>query len=259
MTPPWVGGRPRGSRPPDPVVLVLGGFLTSPPAYRRARPAPPRPRCRRRRRRRTSGRWTGCSRRRAASGPILTRSGRALLEASRRSEAGWPAGRPVLVVGHSAGGMSARLLTSPVPFAGRRLDAARGGSGRSSRSGRRTSWRRDAGTRGRVGAEAAAFANRVVPGPRFAPRHRLPRGRLAARHRPAPGAPRGERRTWERLPAAGCPGRGCDEIVGDGLIPLASALLPGRAAARARRCRARPGPGSRLVRVAAARRALVAA
>src|SRR5665811_1996589 len=58
-------------------------------------------------------------------GPITTRVGRALLEAGIRS-AQSPASRgaPVLYVGHSAGGLIGRLLTSPVPFEGRTLNAA---------------------------------------------------------------------------------------------------------------------------------------
>ena len=126
-------------------------------------------------------------------GPILTRSGRALLEASRRSDA-LSGGAPVLVIGHSAGGMSARLLTSPEPFAGRRLNG-------SSRIGAIVTLGTPHvvalpdGSRNRVGAEAAAFANRVMPGPAFA----RATGYLAVASRKVVGrraGSLGERRTW---------------------------------------------------------------
>lgn len=223
MTAPWVRDVLDG-RPPAPVVLVLGGFLTSPPVYRpfvrdlRARGAADVV---------VGNVWTmdwllAAYR---SLGPILTRSGRALLEASARSEA-LASGAPVLVVGHSAGGMSARLLTSRVPFAGRRLNG-------SSRIGAIVTLgtphvvTRRVAARNRVGTEAAEFANREVPGPAFAPRtaylavaSRMVVGR---RH----GSP-GERRAFALYDGL-TPERGRDEIEGDGLIPLASALLPGAA------------------------------
>lgn len=220
---PWVGEVLDG-RPPAPVVLVLGGFLTSPPLYRpfvrdlRAAGAADVV---------VAQVWTmdwllAAGR---GLGPILTRSGRALLEASARSElvAG---GSPILVIGHSAGGISARLLSSPEPFAGRRLNAA-------SRIGAIVTLGTphvvtlDAETETRAGALAADFANRVVPGAAFAPRT----GYLAIGSRKLVGrrdGSAGERRTfaiYDRL----IPERGRDEIEGDGLIPLASSLLPGAA------------------------------
>jgi hypothetical protein len=209
-------------RPPAPVVLVLGGFLTSPPLYR--------PLARELRERGAAdvvvGRvWTmdwllAASR---GLGPILTRSGRALLEASRRS-GDLSGGAPVLVVGHSAGGMSARLLTSPVTFAGRRLNG-------SSRIGAIVTLGTPHvvslpdGTRRRVGAEAAAFANRVIPGPYFS----LTTGYLSVASRRVVGrraGPLRERWTWAVYRDL-TPELATDEITGDGLIPLASALLPG--------------------------------
>src|SRR5664279_2298469 len=108
----------------DPTVLILGGFLTSPPFYMRMR-------------------WRLLDRGAAAVivapvwppdwllaasrglGPVVTRSARALLHASAVAEAlAASRGAPLLVIGHSAGGVSARLLTSPEPFQGRRLGAA---------------------------------------------------------------------------------------------------------------------------------------
>ncbi len=221
MTAPWVRDVLDG-RPPAPVVLVLGGFLTSPPVYR--------PFVRTLREQGVADvvvanvwamDWLLAAYR--GLGPILTRSGRALLEADRRSET-VACGAPVLVVGHSAGGMSARLLTSPVPFAGRRLGA-------SSRIGAIVTLGTphvvtlEIATRNRVGAEAASFANREVPGPAFAPRTgylAVASRRVVGRRHGSPG----ERRTFAVYDGL-TPERGRDEIEGDGLIPLASALLPG--------------------------------
>jgi len=221
VTAPWARDILDG-RSPAPVVLVLGGFLTSPPMYRAlARDL------------RAAGAadvvvasvWTmdwliAASR---GLGPILARSGRGLLEASMRSGSA-AGGAPVLVIGHSAGGMSARLLTSPEPFAGRRLNG-------SSRIGAIVTLGTphvvtlEVEQRNRVGALAAEFANRVVPGPAFAPRT----GYLAVASRRVPGrrdGSPGERRTFAVYDGL-TPERGRDEIEGDGLIPLASALLPG--------------------------------
>ena len=218
--PAWVDAVLEG-RPPEPTVLVLGGFMTSPPLYRP---------------------FAGRLRERGAAdvvvarvwtqdwflagarglGPILTRSGRALLAASDQSEA-LSLGAPVLVIGHSAGGMSARLLTSPVQFAGRWLNA----SGRMAAIvtlGTPHVVSRDGQAGDLAGNEAADFANREVPGPWFAPRvGYLSVGSTAVRGRP--DGDRAERRTWAsyqgvlRDPVA-------TELLGDGLIPIGSALLP---------------------------------
>ncbi|HEX5828158.1 MAG TPA: hypothetical protein VFY23_11585 [Candidatus Limnocylindrales bacterium] len=207
---------------PRPVVLLLGGFLTSPFLYR--------PFVRRLGARGvadvvTASVWLPdwLLAARHGLGPILTRSGRALLEASARSER-LSGGAPVLVVGHSAGGMSARLLTCPEPFAGRRLNAS-GRIGAIVTLGTPHHVGADGEMGRRVGAEAATFANRVVPGAAFAPRV----GYLAVGSRAVVGRPEGslnERRAWRVYqdllhdPAA-------TAIPGDGLVPLESALLEG--------------------------------
>jgi hypothetical protein len=226
------GGRWRDAvaagAPPDPVVLVLGGFLTSPPIYRALA---------RRLRERGAAEvvvariwtmdWLLATRR--GVGPILTRSARALLDASAQSEA-LALGAPVLVVGHSAGGVCARLLTSPEPYAGRRLN----GSGRIAAVVTLGSPHLVAepvpGRPGfsvddtRLGAETAHFANRVVPGAFFAPTT----GYLAVGSRYRTGRRDGvfaERRAWRAHHAIA----GSDEpsIEGDALVPLASTQLPG--------------------------------
>jgi hypothetical protein len=215
----------RADHPPAPVVLVLGGFLTAPPMYRAfvdrllVRGAADVV---------VGNVWTmdWLLAVRRGLGPILTRSGRALLAASARSEA-VSLGAPVMVIGHSAGGMSARLLTSPEPFEGRRLNA-------SGRIGAIVSLGTphvvsSADPRQRVAAGAAEFANRVVPGPAFAPGT----GYLAVASRRTAGRPSGspgERwaaRAYGMLLPDAVAAAAAGEIRGDGLIPLACALLPG--------------------------------
>src|ERR1035437_2477014 len=105
-----------------PTVLILGGFLTAPPMYRRL--------AERLRARGAAGvvvanvwppDWLIAGVR--GVGPLTTRSCRALLDAWRLSR-GVSRGAPVLVVGHPAGGVTARLLTAGEPFPGRRFGAA---------------------------------------------------------------------------------------------------------------------------------------
>lgn len=212
-----------------PTVLVLGGFMTSPPLY-----LPMRRRLLERGAAQVAiapvwppdwllAAWRGM-------GPIVTRSARALLAACRAAD-GSPgsAGAPLLVVGHSAGGMTARLLTSPEPFAGRRL----GGAGRVGAIVTLGTPHRvtSGGLIGRGLADAAIdFADRVVPGPAFAPTT----GYLAVASRyvvgRATGDPR-ERTTYHlyrsMLPDAAGEDGAVDAVAGDGLVPLESAALPG--------------------------------
>jgi triacylglycerol esterase/lipase EstA (alpha/beta hydrolase family) len=110
---------PGGVRP---TVLVLGGFLTAPPMYRRF--------AERLRARGAAGVvvanvWTPDWVIASARGPgaIATRSARALLAAGEIS-AEASDGAPILVIGHSAGGLIARILTAGEPVCGRRFGAA---------------------------------------------------------------------------------------------------------------------------------------
>jgi hypothetical protein len=207
--------------PPAPTVLVLGGFITSPPMYRAfrrdllARGAADVV---------VANVWTMDWLLAAARGlgPILTRSGRALLEASERAEAA-SMGAPVLVIGHSAAGVSARLLTSPEPFAGRRLNAA-GRIGAIVTLGTPHMVAEPGPGRRKLGAENALFANQQVPGGFFAPTT----GYFAVGSRAHVGRRAGslnERRWWRGY--AGLLGTDEPVIEGDGLIPLRAALLPG--------------------------------
>jgi hypothetical protein len=206
-----------------PVVLIIGGFLTSPPLYA--------PMAGRLRRRGAAGvriapvwtpDWLLASRR--GLGPSVTRAARALLAAGERSAASPLAlGSPILVVGHSAGGMVGRLLTSPEPFQGRRLGAAgRIGALVTLGTPHHVSRRDDIG--GRMGAMAADFADRVIPGASLAPRV----GYVTVASRAIVGTDHGDGRARTALRFyEGLLGRDGGPLEGDGLIPVASALLDG--------------------------------
>jgi hypothetical protein len=212
-----------------PVVLIAGGFLTMPGWYDglaavlRDRGAadvvvapvyPPD--------------WILAAAR--GLGPITTRVGRALLVAGSRS-AGSTASRgaPVLYVGHSAGGLIGRLLTSPVPFEGRTLHAAgRMGAlvtlGTPNAANPGTS---DGGRWGRrVGEAGARFAQRHVPGATWAPTT----GYVSVASRCLVGrldAGEGRERFLRRLYEDVHPQPDLEVVEGDGLVPVAAALLPG--------------------------------
>ena len=212
-----------------PIVLVAGGFLTMPGWYDglaavlRARGAadvvvapvyPPD--------------WILAAAR--GLGPITTRVGRALLEAGSRS-AGSTASRgaPVLCVGHSAGGLIGRLLMSAVPFEGRTMRAAgrigalvtlgtpNAASPGVSGGGR---WGR------RVGEAGTRFAQRHVPGATWAPTT----GYVSVASRYLVGrldAGNGRERFLRRLYEDVHPQPDLETVEGDGLVPVAAALLPG--------------------------------
>ncbi len=218
----WTERDPAGLAP---VVLVAGGFLTTPGWYRpmadalRARGAadvvvarvyPPD--------------WVLVAIR--GLGPVVTRVGRALLEAGSRSRSlAASGGAPILLVGHSAGGIVGRLLTSPEPFDGRRL-AASGRIGALVTLGSPHQVGDDARWGSRVAAAGVRFANRHVPGATFAPGTAYLA--VASRYvvgRSAAADPRSlvVRRLYEDL----WPAPGERLIEGDGVVPVAAALLPG--------------------------------
>lgn len=207
-----------------PTVLVIGGFLTSPPFYSRLRS-------------RLLERgaaaveiapiwipdWVLALRR--GAGPIVTRASRALLAAAAVAAASpLSRGAPILVVGHSAGGLVARLLTSPEPFAGRPCR----GSGRIGAIVSLGTPHRIGGE-GRFGAilarQGIAFLDRVVPGAAFAPAI----GYVAVGSRALAGRPDGDfstRLAWAIYQAI-LPQPGSIVVEGDGLVPLAATRLAG--------------------------------
>jgi hypothetical protein len=208
-----------------PVVLVAGGFLTAPGWYTpfaaalRARGAadvvvarvfPPD--------------WVLAAVR--GLGPITTRVGRALLEAGERSAASpAAAGAPVLYVGHSGGGIVGRLLTSPEPFEGRRLNAS-GRIGALVTLGTPHLVGDEARWGSRIAEAGVRFANRHVPGAFFAPTTAY----LAVASRYVPGHPGAEdsrARFMRQLYEDVHPSPDEPLVLGDGLVPVASALLPG--------------------------------
>jgi hypothetical protein len=208
-----------------PVVLIVGGFLTMPAWYR--------PMAAELRDRGAADvviapiytpDWVLCAVR--GLGPVTTRAGRSLLDAGARSAA-IPASRgaPILYVGHSAGGMLGRLLTSPEPFEGRRF-GANGRIGALVTLGTPHLVGDEARWGGRVATSGARFANRVVPGACFAPTT----GYLAVASRRIEGDERADdprSRSMRRLYEDVHPAPDQTVVAGDGLVPVASALLPG--------------------------------
>jgi hypothetical protein len=205
-----------------PTVLILGGFLTAPPMYR--------PLVRRLKDRGAAGvmvasvwtpDWLLAGAR--GIGPICTRSAKALRAAVRLS-AELSEGAPLLVIGHSAGGITARLLTSEEPVQGRRFGAARW-IGAIVTLGTPHRLAGGAGIGSRIRDVAAARADALVPGAFFAPEI----GYLTVTSRAIRGDPNGIGR--ERVAhllyrsvigRAAMPG-----TEGDGLVPVVAAGLDG--------------------------------
>ena len=205
-----------------PTVLILGCFLTAPPMYR--------PLVRRLKDRGAAGvvvasvwtpDWLLAGAR--GIGPICTRSAKALRAAVRLSPE-LSEGAPLLVIGHSAGGITARLLTSKEPVQGRRLGAARW-IGAIVTLGTPHRLAGGEGIGSRIRDVAAASADALVPGAFFAPEI----GYLTVTSRAIRGDPNGIGR--ERIAhllyrsvigRAAVPG-----TEGDGLVPVVAAGLDG--------------------------------
>ncbi len=223
MSSPWV----ERVESVQPTVLVIGGFLTSPPLYDRFV-------------RRLLDRgvaavvvapiwlpdWLLLAVR--GFGPLVTRSARALLRANALAAASpVSAGAPILVVGHSAGGLVGRLLTSPEPFEGRRLGASeRIGALITLGTPHRVAHGRVIGHQ--VAVRAAAFADEHLPGAWFAPRV----GYVAVGSRAIAADPEGDgrARVAHRLYAELVEESGPDHRVGDGLVPAWASMLEGATA-----------------------------
>ena len=216
--PDWLS-RPGSIRP---TVLILGGFLTAPPMYghlvrrlvdRGAAGAV------------VAGVWTPDWLLAGARGigPICSRSARALRRAVQLSES-VSGGAPLLVIGHSAGGIVGRLLTAPEPLPGRRFGAARR-IGAIVTLGTPHRLAAGEGIGRRIRDVAASIADVAVPGAFYAPEI----GYLSVTSRAVVGDPSGAGR--ERVAhllyrsvigRAAVPG-----TEGDGLVPVVAAALDG--------------------------------
>ena len=224
----------------QPHVLIVGGFSTSPPLYARM--------ARRLRARGVASvsvapvwlpDWMLAGR--LGLGPLGRRVARTIARE-------WRTGgrRPLLVIGHSAGGVLARLAMSPVPFQGYGTGVgeavgalitlgtphivaapeAPGASpavpGTEPRGASRRPWH------GGAGGDAARFLERTMPGAALAPRT----GYVTVSSRRVAGAPSGGMggRWRDRLAGelyAGILGEAGRTAVGDGVIPVAAAHLAG--------------------------------
>ena len=194
-----------------PHVFIVGGFLTSPPLYWGMRDAL-----------RARGAasvaiapvwtpdwliagWVGL-------GPLMRRTAKAVVRAYRQA-----GGRPLLVVGHSAGGVLARLATSPAPFQGHRAGVAEAyGALVTIGTPHRTT--EPAGRRNRAAHDATSFLDRTIPGAWFAPRT----GYLTVGSRYAMGGPADDpdrRRRMTGALYAMVGGEAARTGWGDGLIP----------------------------------------
>ena len=97
-------------------------------------------------------------------GPLMRRTGRAVAQAYRRGGA-----RPLLVVGHSAGGLLARLAMSPEPYQGHWAGVAEAYGALVTLG---TPHRMDdaAGRPFGAGFDASRYLDAIIPGAWFAPR-----------------------------------------------------------------------------------------
>jgi pimeloyl-ACP methyl ester carboxylesterase len=208
----------------EPTVLVLGGFLTAPPMYRRFME---RLRARGAAAVVVAGVWTPDWLIASVRGPgaIATRSGRALLEAGRLA-AEVSEGAPVLIVGHSAGGLIARILTATEPLPDRKFGAARR-VGAIVTLGTPHLLSTGEGIGRRLNTVVSEIAEAAVPGAFHSPEI----GYVSVASRAIGGYPAGTGR--ERVAyllyrsvmgRAAVPG-----TEGDGLVPVASAMLAGSA------------------------------
>ena len=208
-------------RPTDPTVLVIGGFLSSPPVYG---PFHERLLARGARHVEVAQIWTPdwiLSVRRGG-GAIATRAARALLKAVEVAD-----GVPLLVVGHSTGGVAARILTATEPYEGRRFAGARRVGALVSLGSPHINAMEHDTTRWK-GSGTATFANAHVPGAFWAPKV----GYLSVASRWLVGHAEGVeqdagQRTARRFYEQILPPPHPEAIEGDGAIPVEAALLPG--------------------------------
>ncbi len=205
-----------------PTVLVLGGFLTAPPMYR---PFVERLRERGAAEVVVSSVWTpdwliAAGR---GSAAITARSGRALVAAARVSDERSD-GAPLLVVGHSAGGLIARLLTAAEPFPGRRFGAA-SRIGAIVTLGTPHALSAGAGVGRRLNDIVADIAEAAVPGAFYSPEI----GYLSVGSRAIRGdlAGSGRERVAYLLYRSVMGRAAVSGTRGDGLVPVGAAMLSG--------------------------------
>jgi hypothetical protein len=213
--------RPAGSALDGaPRVVIVGGFLTSPLLYR---PFRQRLLARGAAEVRICPLWTPEWLLAAAGvgfGPLMRRTGTAIARAYRDG-----GGRPVLVVGHSAGGILARLAMSPRPFEGR-LASVGPAVGALVTLGTPHQMRQSARLAVHVGWRAQRFLEASMTGTYLSPRT----GYLAVSSRAVRGAIAGERDPrrflagWSYAIQAGASAR---LGVGDGLVPEVATHLDG--------------------------------
>jgi len=205
-----------------PTVLVLGGFLTAPPMYLRF--------VERLRARGAAGVvvanvWTPDWLISSARGPgaIATRSGKALLEAARLA-AQVSDGAPVLVVGHSAGGLIARLLTAAEPLPGKRFGAAQR-IGAIATLGTPHVMSQGEGIGKHLNMTVSAIAEKAAPGAFHSPMT----GYVAVASRAVRGDPAGtgQERVAYLLYRSVLGRAAVSGTEGDGLVPVVSAMLSG--------------------------------
>lgn len=151
----------KGDRHPH--VLIVGGYLTQPLSYGPLR-------------RRLLARgaasvtiapvhipdWLAAAM--VGFGPLLLRTGLAVRRVHRAA-----GDTPIIVVGHSAGGLLSRLAMSDIPFRGRRM-AVSDRVGALVTLGTPHELAQQPFSFAHAGIEAAAFLSRHAPGARFAPR-----------------------------------------------------------------------------------------
>jgi hypothetical protein len=210
---------PRDGAAGAPRVLIVGGFMTAPPNYFPLR--------RRLLARGAAGvdmapigplDWLAAGA--IGFGPLLAATGRAIGRSYRR------AGRvPVLVVGHSGGGIVARLALAPEPYRGRHAAVAE-------KVGALVTLGTPhalAGMRGpldHAGHHAGRFLDAVSPGAHFAPRTAYLS--VGSRYlRPRPVTRLGPLDRVLALGHAALLGDTARDAVGDGMVPLSAVHLEG--------------------------------
>jgi pimeloyl-ACP methyl ester carboxylesterase len=205
-----------------PTVLLLGGFLTAPPMYLRfvqrlqARGVPGIV---------VAPVWTPDWLIAAIRGPgaIATRSGRALVEACRLA-AEVSEGAPLLVVGHSAGGLVARILTAKEPLPGKRYAAA-SRIGAIVTLGTPHVLEAGEGIGKQLNVTIAAVANEAAPGTCHSPS--IGYASVGSRFVRADPSGNGRERVAQLLYRSVIGRAAVPGTLGDGLVPVVSAMLPG--------------------------------